>query len=188
MQAPPCDIDGVLHIVLMRISFLRQKFDPSARIVMSKLDVNRRFAKCWWTQPASLILRYVFGNMAVVNSGLESGLRSSPGYPGLLAATLKSSYNKISCFTYMVTENRYCDSQSIKMAPRQPEGVATLPVDSKSVRRGGRGVGDPFFIRVDVGDGSLVKVQYLSDGMRCLYASRSSISDHCRLLGERGPG
>ena len=151
---------GVLRKVLMRILFLRQKFGPSARIVISKLHVKEAFRQVLVDPSRAAYFGYTFGDMAVVELCLEYGWRSSPGFWGLLASAVEHSHNHTSFFTHAVTDIGRRDAQPIQMAPHREGRVAQLPPDCKTVQGLGGGVGDPFFMCIYVDDSILVEVQY----------------------------
>ena len=154
--------------------------------MLSKLDVKEAFRQVLVDPSRAAYFGYTFGDIAVVDLCLEFGWRSSPGFWGLLASALEHSHNHTSFFTHAVTDIGRRDAQPIHMAPLRTGRVAQLPPDCKTVQGLGGGVGDPFFMCIYVDDSILVEVQYSPDGRRCLCASRSLISDHYRLLGERG--
>lgn len=101
---PPCDIGGVLRKVLMRILFTRQKSGPSARIVMSKLDVKEAFRHVLVDPARAAYFGYVFGNMTMVDLCLEFRWHGSPSFWGLLAAGLEHAHDNTSYFTHAVTD------------------------------------------------------------------------------------
>lgn len=64
----------------MWISFLRQEFGPSARIVTSKPAVKEAFCQVVVDPARAAYVGHVFGDTAVVDVSSEFGWRSSPGF------------------------------------------------------------------------------------------------------------
>ena len=88
-SAPPCEFGHVLREALLRLLFLRQTHDRSARIVLCRVDVKEAFRQVLVDPVGASVFGYVTGGRVVVDLRLQFGWRNSPGYWGLLASALE---------------------------------------------------------------------------------------------------
>ena len=77
-QAPPVELGRVLRNIIGRIMFLRRRFGPRARIVLSKIDVTEAFRQVSVQWAGSPAFGYVFRELVVADRRLQFGWRSSP--------------------------------------------------------------------------------------------------------------
>ena len=76
-QAPLVELGRVLRIIIGRISYLRRRFGPHARIVLSKIDVTEAFRQVSVQWAGSPVFGYVFANWSwpIVGYSLDGGVR-----------------------------------------------------------------------------------------------------------------
>ena len=184
--APPCELGHVIWDVLLRVMYLRQKFGPNARIVLSKLDVKSAFRQVPVDRSRAPIFGYVVEDLVVVDLRLQFGWTSSPGFWGIFSSALEHSHTHTTFEDALVSEHGRGAAESVHIADARNRVVAPLPSDCADLGEWGGRFYDPFFVRYYVDDGILVEVQWWPDGRRCLRATRSLVSDHFRLFGERG--
>ena len=79
-QDPPVELGGVLRDVTWRILYLRRRFGPGARIVLSKIDVSEAFRQVSVQWAVAPVFGYSFRGWVVTDRRLQFGWRSSPRF------------------------------------------------------------------------------------------------------------
>lgn len=189
-SAPKLRLGRVLRNIVWRILFLRQKFGPQARIVISKMDVAEAFrqvAVCWAGAP---VFGYVFRDWVVVDRRLQFGWRNSPGFFCLFSSALQHSHSETSPRDAVVTKQGRDATQHVEVrSPMAPECPASFPSGVRTPSGSGGGERDNFFGLFYMDDAVLVEaIPESGSSSRCLQASASLASDHFRLFGERSLG
>ena len=174
----------MLRDVLLRVLFLRQRHDSTARILLCRADVKDALRQVPADPAGAPTFWYVVGGHVVVDLRLQSGWRNSPGFWGLVSAALEHSQ------THSTFQDAVVSPQGavghVCLAPSRGSPVVSLPRDCKPVPGVGGNTESSFFVLYYVYDGVLVEVQWWTDGRRCMRAVQSLVSDHFRLLGDRG--
>ena len=80
-QPPPVELGRVLRNIIGRILYLRRRFGPRARIVLSKIDVTEAFRQVSVQWAGAPVFGNVFRELVVADRRLQSRWRSSPGFP-----------------------------------------------------------------------------------------------------------
>ena len=79
----------MLRDVLLRVLFLRQMHGPTAKIVLSCVDVKDAFRQVLVDPVGAPVFGYGMGEYVVVDLRLQFGWRNSPGFWGLMSPALK---------------------------------------------------------------------------------------------------
>ena len=79
-QAPSVELGTVLRDVIWRILNLRRRFGPSARIVLSKIDVSEAFCQVSMQWAGAPEFGYSFREWIVTDRRLQFGCRNSLGF------------------------------------------------------------------------------------------------------------
>lgn len=74
---------------------LRQRFGPSARIVLSKADLKNAYRQVSIDPAQAANFGHVFHDLAVGDLRLEFGVFNSPGFRGLVAASIENSHKEL---------------------------------------------------------------------------------------------
>ena len=182
-SAPKLRLRRVLHDILWRILFLRRKFGPQARIVISNMDVAEAFRQVAvrWAAP---VFGYVFRDWVVVDRRLQFGWPNSPGFFCLFSSALQHSHSKTSPRDAVVTKQGRNATQHLEVrSPVAPEYPASFPPGVQTPSGSGGGEGDDFFGLFYMDDAVLVgAIPESSCSSRCLQASASMASDHFSFL------
>ena len=117
---------------------------------------------------------------------LQFGWRVRPGCWGLFSSALEHSPTHSTFQDTVVSPQGAAAVEHVCLAPSWDKPVVSLPRDCKPVPGVGGNTGSYFFVRYYVNDGILVEVQLWPDGRRCMRAVQSLVSDHFRLLDDRG--
>ena len=185
-QAPPVVLGRVLRDIIWRILYLRRRFGPHARIVLSKIDVTEAFRQVSVQWAGAPVFGYGFREWIVADRRLQFGWRSSPGFFCLFSAALEHAHRHTSYEDAVVMEQGRIATQHVAVTPPKATDRPTpLPPGCRVPRGEGGGRRSLFFVRYYVDDGILVEVQWWPDGRRCRRASASLASDHYRLFGQR---
>ena len=116
-SAPDVELGRVLRDVIWRILFWRAKFGPSARIVMSKIDLTDAFRNVPVRPEKSAVFGYAFGEWVVIDGRLEFGWTNSPGYFCLLTGALEHSHAATTFADAVVTEQGRAATAHINVQP-----------------------------------------------------------------------
>ena len=95
-QPPPVELGRVLRNIIGRILYLRRRFGPRARIVLSKIDVTEAFRQVSVQWAGAGVFGYVFRELVVADRRLQFGWRSSPGFFCLFSAALEHAHRHTS--------------------------------------------------------------------------------------------
>ena len=116
-QDPPVELGGVLRDVTWRILYLRRRFGPGARIVLSKIDVSEAFRQVILQWAVALVFRHSFREWVVTDRRLQFGWRSSPGFFRLFSAAFEHSHRHTSYDDAVVMEQGNTATQHVAVNP-----------------------------------------------------------------------
>ena len=91
-QPPPVELGRVLRNIIGRILYLRRRFGPRARIVLSKIDVTEAFRQVSVQWAGAPVFGYVIRELVVADRRLQFGWRGWPGVFGLFSAALEHAH------------------------------------------------------------------------------------------------
>ena len=184
-QAPRVELGRVLRNIIGRILYLRLRFGPGARIVLSKIDVTEAFRQVSLQWAGAPVFGYVFRELVVADRRLQFGGRSSPGVFCLVSAALEHAHRHTSDDDAVVMEEGRTATEHVSVTPpRATDRPAPLPPGCRVPRGRGGGKRTPLFVLYYVDDGILVEVQWRSDGRRCRRVSASRVGPLSALWGE----
>ena len=185
--APKVELGHVLRDIVWRILWLRRTYGPSARIVLSKIDVTDAFRQVAVQWSGAPVFGYSVGDLVVVDRRLVFGWRNSPGNFCVMTAALEHSHNHTSVANAVVTDLGRTATNHVEVPlPSERETPPPFPPGCRIPPGSGGGRSDSFFVRFYVDDGILVEVMWSPTGDRCKIASASCASDHFRIFGARG--
>ena len=139
-QAPPVELGRVLRNIIGRILFLRRRFGPRARIVLSKMDVTEAFRQVRVQWAGAPVFGYAFRDFVVADRRLQFGWRSSPGFFCLFSAALEHAHRHTSYGDAVVmAQGRAATGHVSVIPPRTTDRPALLPPGCRIPR--GRGGG-----------------------------------------------
>ena len=148
--------------IIGRIFFLRRRFGPRTRIVLSKMDVTEAFrqVRVQWT--GAPVFGYVFRDFVVADRRLQFGWRSSPGFFCLFSAALEHAHRHTSYGDAVVmAQGRAATGHVSVIPPRTTDRPALLPPGCRIPRGRGGVKTSPFFRTIlcrrrDLGGGTMV--------------------------------
>ena len=186
-RPPPIELGRVLRNIMGRILYMRRRFGPRARIVLSKIDVTEEFRQVSVQWAGAPVFEYAFRELVVADRRLQFGWRKSPGFFCLFSAALEHAHRHTSYDDAAVMEQGRTVTEHVSVTPsRATDRPAPLRPGCPVPRgRGGGRRSPPFFVLYDVDDGILMKVKRWPDGRRYRRLSASLASDHYRLFGVR---
>ena len=188
-QALPVERGRVLRYAIWRILYLRRRFGPRARIVLTKIDVPKvvHHMSVQWTRAP--VFGYSLRKWVVSDRRLQFRWRISPGGFCLFSAALEHAHRHPSYDDAVVMELGNTVSQHIKVLihRERPTAPSRLLSACRVPGRQGGGRRGWSFVRYYVDDGRLVKMQWWSDGRCCRRASAFLASDHFRLFRTTSP-
>ena len=146
-QAPPVELGRVLRDIIWCILYLRWRFGPRARIVLSKIDVAEAFCQVSVRWEGAPVFGYGFSEWVVADRRLQFGWRSSPGFSCLFSAALEHAHRHTSYDDAVVMDPGRTATQHVAVNPPKPtDRPLPLPLDCRVPR--GQGGGDMmFFLR-----------------------------------------
>ena len=158
-QAPPVALAHVLRDVIWRILYLRGRFGPNARIVLSKIDVTEAFRQVSVQWVRAPVFGYGFREWIDTDRRLQFGWRSSPGFVCMFSAALEHAHRHTSYEDAVVMEQGRIATQHVAVTPPRATDRPTLlpPVCRVTVGKGG-GKRTQFFVLYYVDGGILVEV------------------------------
>ena len=181
----PVELGRVLRNIIGRILYLRRRFGPRARIVLSKIDVTEAFRQVSVQWAGAPVFGYVIRELVVADRRLQFGWRGWPGVFGLFSAALEHAHRHTSYDGAVVMAQGPTATEHVSVTPpRATDWPASWPPGCRVPRGRGGGRRSLFFL-YNVDDGILVEVQWSPDGRRCRRASASLASDHYRRFGVR---
>ena len=92
----PVELGRVLRNIIGRILYLRRRFGPRARIVLSKMDVTEALRQVSEQWAGVSVFGYVFCEFVVTDRRLQFGWRTSPGFFCLFSAALEHAHRHTS--------------------------------------------------------------------------------------------
>ena len=134
----------MLRNIIGRILYLRRRFGPRARIVLSKIDVTEAFRQVSVQWAGAPVFAYVFRELVVADRTLQFGW--SPGFFCLFSAALEHAHRHTSYDDAVVMEQGRTATEHVSVTPpRATDRPAALPPGCRVLRgRGGGGGGPPF--------------------------------------------
>ena len=153
----------MLRNIIGRILYLRRRFGPRARIVLSKIDVTEAFRQVSVQWAGAPVFGYVFRDLVVADRRLQFGWCSSPGVFCLFSAALKHTHRHTSYDDAVVMEQGRTATEHVSVTPpRATDRPVSLPRGCRVPRGRGGKRRSPFFVLYYVDDGILVEVPWLS--------------------------
>ena len=185
-EAPCVELGHVLREVVERILYLRRRFGPRVRIVISKADIASAYRHVPVAWSGAPVFGFVFGDWVAVDRRLCFGWRSSPAWFSLFSRAIEFSHRHTSASTAVVSEHGRNATAHVKVeCPAANVPNVPLPPGCRTPAGEGGGPGDLFWCGTYSDDTICVAVHW-SDA-HCLLASGSVAADHFRLLGASGP-
>ena len=178
-RAPPVEVGRVLRNIIGHILYLRRRFGPRARIVLSKINVTEAFRQVSVQWAGVPVFGYVFRELVVADRRLQFGWRNSSGFSVCFPQLSRSSRTRSS--PHVVRRRRgdgpgRTTTEHVSVTPpRATDRPASLPTGCRVPRGRGGWRRSPFFVLYYVNDGILVEVQWRPDGRRCRRASASRV-------------
>ena len=141
---PPVELGRVFLNIIWRIMYLRLRFGPRARTVLSTINVTvvlRQVSVEWAEAPA---FGYTVRELVLTNHRLQFGWWSSPGFSRLSSAALEHAHRHTSYDDVVVMEQgRTATEHVLVTPPKATDGPAPLP-PGRRVSRGRGGRRSPF--------------------------------------------
>ena len=141
----PVELGRVLRNIIGRILYLRRRFGPRARIVLSKIDVTEAFRQVSVQWAGAPVFGYVIRELVVADRRLQFGWRGWPGVFGLFSAALEHAHRHTSYDGAVVMAQGPTATEHVSVTPpRATDWPASWPPGCR-VPRGRGGGGGPSF-------------------------------------------
>ena len=185
-NAPCVELGHVLREVVERILYLRRRFGPRVRIVISKVDIASAYRHVPVRWAGAPVFGFVFGDWVAVDRRLCFGWRSSPAWFSLYSRAIEFAHRHTSTATAVASEHgRNATAHVTVECPAVDVPNVPLPPACRTPTGVGGGAKDFFWCGTYSDDTTCVAVHWSDE--HCLLASRSLAADHFRLLWASGP-
>jgi len=144
----PCvELGHVLCEIVLRILYLRRRFGPHVRIVISKTDVASAYRHVPVQWAGAPVFDFVFGDWVAVDRRLCFGWRSSPAWFSLYSRAIEHSHRHTSAATAVVSEHgRNATAHVTVECPADDVPNVPLPPGCRTTPGTGGGIRDCFLV------------------------------------------
>ena len=144
--ARSCELVHVLRDILLRVLFMRKMHDPTAGIVLCRVDVKDVFGQVLVDSVGAPVFEYAMGEYVVVDLRMQSGWRNSPAFWGLMPSALGHAHTHASFKATAVSPQGAAAVEHVRLARPRRGSVWSLLRDCRTVSGGGGGYAGSRFL------------------------------------------
>ena len=163
-------------------------FGDRVRILTQKTGFKNAFRRISVDPDGAAVFGCVLGEYCFVGLRLQFGGRGSPGWWGVIPASMQHAQRNITRESSSFSQAGYPAVEHVTVAEAARHSKAQWPAECVVRPANGGGAGDPAFVFRFMDDAISVEVRWDPEGARCLRLTRTLAGIHEQVMAERTEG